>query len=218
MEGWATTTPESRTDQSICSLAHFSDFLFFVALSRQDSGNCQKKRRRVCRQHTHTRALFLAAHACARQMWVHLWSKGLTICLSAQKVISSLVMSLLHVPSTPFDHFLTISSFSHILLRWRHLAVKYRVLFLLSCGNYWVEDTSRRSRHVSGDIFEASFLLRKAAQECTTVKHARAHCASIRDCLTPSDILVFLSWDSVEHREVVWTICCLVVLIHEERW
>ena len=35
----------------------------------------------------------------------HIWLKGLTICLCASKVISSLVMSLLNVPSTPFPSF-----------------------------------------------------------------------------------------------------------------
>ena len=35
-------------------------------------------------------------------MWSHVWVKGLAICLCASKVIPSLVMSLLNVPSTPF--------------------------------------------------------------------------------------------------------------------
>ena len=34
---------------------------------------------------THTRALFLVAHACARQMWLHVWIQGLTICLCVSK-------------------------------------------------------------------------------------------------------------------------------------
>ena len=88
-----TTTPESRTDQyketcsgrserkglnccqvhlnpdSICSLAHFSDF-FFLAVSRPDSGNCHERDGGVYRQHlaVRTHAHFLVAHACARHM------------------------------------------------------------------------------------------------------------------------------------------------------
>ena len=46
---------------SICSLAHFSDFLFFLAVSRPDSGNCHE-RDGECTDNT-SRALFLAAHA-----------------------------------------------------------------------------------------------------------------------------------------------------------
>ena len=51
---------------------------------------------------TQRRALFLIAHACARQMLSHVLLKGLTICFCASRIILSLVMSLLNVPSTPF--------------------------------------------------------------------------------------------------------------------
>ena len=50
---------------------------------------------------THTRPLFLAAHARTWDGITHL-AQGLTICLCASKIIPSLVMSLLNVPSTPF--------------------------------------------------------------------------------------------------------------------
>ena len=80
-----TTTPESRTDlyweacagtserkglsccqihlnpDSICSLLHFSDLLFFLAVSRPDSGNCHE-REEECTDNTspyaHTRTFF----------------------------------------------------------------------------------------------------------------------------------------------------------------
>ena len=41
--------------------------------------------------------------------------------------------------------------------------------------------------------------------------------ASIRDYLTPPDVLVLRTATEVELREVVWGIC-LVVLSHDERW
>ena len=105
-----TTTPESRTDyyketctgtsereglscyqvhlnlDFICSLAHFSDLLFFLAVSRPDSGNCQDTRRRVYRQHltVHTLAHARCDHTfggsrasrfvCVPQQSNHHWS------------------------------------------------------------------------------------------------------------------------------------------------
>ena len=122
-----TTTPESRTDKhketctgtserkslsccqvrlspdSMCSLSHFSDFLFFLAVSRPDSGNC-RERDGECTDNTspyaHTRTLSRCAPTHAR--CDHTFgSMGFTICLCASKIISSLVMSLLNVPSTP---------------------------------------------------------------------------------------------------------------------
>ena len=48
---------------------------------------------------THTRALLLAAHTTCD---LHVWLKVLTILCVSRKVILSLVMSLLNVPSTPF--------------------------------------------------------------------------------------------------------------------
>ena len=91
---------------SIRSLAHFSDFLALscsfasrtVVTGMNATGGVQ-----ITPHRTHTRALFLVAHACARQMWSHVWIKGLTICLCVcPKVISPQVMSLLNVPSTLF--------------------------------------------------------------------------------------------------------------------
>ena len=41
-------------------------------------------------------------HARARHIWSHAWLKGLTVLCVSRQVISSLVMSLLNVPSTPF--------------------------------------------------------------------------------------------------------------------
>ena len=73
---------------SICSLAHFSDFFFFLAVSRPDSGNCHERDGSV--QTTPHRDVITRL------------AQGLTICLCASKVISSFVMSLLNVPSTPF--------------------------------------------------------------------------------------------------------------------
>ena len=65
---------------------------------------------------SHTRALFLAAHAtCDRS---HVWLKGLTILGVSRKLISSLVMSLLNVSSTPFP------PFSH-RLRTAHLEARF---------------------------------------------------------------------------------------------
>ena len=46
----------------------------------------------------HTRTL----SRCALHMWSYVWLKGLTILCVSGKVISSLVLSLLHVPSAPF--------------------------------------------------------------------------------------------------------------------
>ena len=50
---------------------------------------------------THTRALSRCARLRTPDVITRL-AQGLTICLCASKVISSLVMSLLNVPSTPF--------------------------------------------------------------------------------------------------------------------
>ena len=66
--------------------------------------------RRVCfsllvyREHptVRTHAHFFSLRTLARQMWSHVWLKGLTICLCASKIIALLVMSLLNVPSIPF--------------------------------------------------------------------------------------------------------------------
>ena len=49
----------------------------------------------------HTR-IFFSLRTLPRQMWWHVWLKSLTICLRASKIISSLVMSLLNVPSIVF--------------------------------------------------------------------------------------------------------------------
>ena len=86
-----TTTSESRTDWYNETSTERSGLNCCVVLrcfvlsgsfaSRQ--WQLPWTRRGVYRQtphRTHTRALFLVAHACARQMWVHVWLKGLTIC------------------------------------------------------------------------------------------------------------------------------------------
>ena len=89
---------------SIRSLPRFSDL--FLAVSRPDSGNCRRTRRGgpghlTVRIHAH----FFSLRTLARQMWSHVWVKGLAIGLCASTVIPSLVMSLLNVPSTPFPLF-----------------------------------------------------------------------------------------------------------------
>ena len=60
-------------------------------------GNCTDEQHLTVRTHAHS---FLAAHARTPNVITRL-AQGLTICLCASKVISSLVMSLLNVPSTP---------------------------------------------------------------------------------------------------------------------
>ena len=86
--------------ESICGLAHFSDFSFWqfrvqtVATAMNATGRVQ-----ITPHRTHTRALLLAAHTMCD---LHVWLKVLTILCVSRKVISSLVMSLLNVPSTPF--------------------------------------------------------------------------------------------------------------------
>ena len=54
---------------------------------------------RLCADHTG--ALFLASHVRTPDVITRV-AQGVTICLCASKVISSLVMSLLNVPPTPF--------------------------------------------------------------------------------------------------------------------
>ena len=77
--------------ESICSLAHFSDFSFWqsrvqtVATAMNATGRVQ-----ITPHRTHTRALLLAAHTTCDS---HVWLKVLTIHCVFRKVISSLVMS-----------------------------------------------------------------------------------------------------------------------------
>ena len=40
---------------------------------------------------------------------------------------------------------------------------------------------------------------------------------SLRDCLSPADVLVLrAAWVKMEQREVVWEICCFMVLPHDK--
>ena len=85
---------------SICSLAHFSDFSFWqFRVQTVATAMNATERVQITPHHTHTRALFLAARTTCD---LHVWLKVLTSLCVSGKVISSLVMSLLNVPSTPF--------------------------------------------------------------------------------------------------------------------
>ena len=65
-----------------------------------DSGNCHE-RHGACTDNTSQYAHTRTFSRCGRHMWLHVWFKGLTILCVSRKVTSSLVMSLLNVPSTP---------------------------------------------------------------------------------------------------------------------
>ena len=130
-----TTTPESRSNlpqegEKVSIVVKFtwirnpfvvlrtSQIFFFLAVSRPDSGNCHERDGSVYRQHltVRTHAHFFSLRT--RHMWLHVWLKGLTILCVARKVISSLVMSLLNVPSTPFPPHLLIAYYHTDATDW----------------------------------------------------------------------------------------------------